>query len=185
MYVWIAVLFNELFESKIREELKPIGTRNNLDFVTFSLPQHISLKISFQCDECDFLNIVDDVKRCFEQIKPFPIELGIVEQLKGWQNIIWITVKDNDILKRLHEILNQTFLENYGIELNPYDGAHFRFHSTLFIDDKNILTKNYDDAFEELQNLTFNQKQMINTACIGISKTGKMGEFEVFTRIKL
>lgn len=185
MYIWIAVLFNKDFESYIRENSKLAGVKNNLDFVAFDLPQHISLKISFPCKETDFSSIVEDIEMYFRNIESFTVALDNMELIKGENNIIWMNIKENTTLRKIHNDMNKKMLENYGIQLNEYDGEKFRFHSTLFVDDKNIGTGNYDNAFRELQDMQFNREQIIDNACVGLSKTGKMGEYEVYKMFDL
>ena len=180
IYVWIALLFSEDFQNYIRENAKPIGIANNLDFVAFTLPQHVSLKISFPCRESDFLSISEELEKYFSSVDPFIIEFEEIELVKGNNNIIWINIKENNYLRKMHNDINAKLLDDYNIGLSGYDGEEFRFHSTLFTDDKSVSYESYEKAFNSLRDLPCDRRQIIDKACIGFSKSGKMGEYEVY-----
>jgi 2'-5' RNA ligase len=179
MYIWVAVLFNKEFEKAIREQAIKIGDKNNLDSVAFDLPQHISLKISFPCNDVNVSEVVDYLVSYLEGIEPFMVKINNIELVAGNNNIIWMNILENEILRELHNNINGNLLKMYNIKFHEFDGKKFKFHSTLFIDDKNIDVNNYKKAFEELQLISFNKIQSVDGACIGVSKSGKMGTFEV------
>lgn len=179
MYIWVSVLFGKDFETNIRNQVIEIGEKNNLDPVAFGLPQHISLKISFSCNESSVNDVVDYLAGYLQEIEQFIVEIDNIELVAGNNNIIWFNILENKILRELHNNINEELLRRFNIKFHEFDGNKFKFHSTLFIDDKNINVDNYEKAFEELQSISFDKIQNIEGACIGISKSGKMGTFNV------
>ena len=178
MYIWVALTFEKEFEDSLRKYAKMVGLENNLDLTAFYLPQHITLKISFPCKDSDVKSITEYLMSYLSKTDAFDVEVDKMELLESNYNIIWMNIAESDILRKLHNEINQELLDNYKIGLHDYDGENFKFHSTLFIDNVVPIT-NYRKAIKQLQKFDFIRNQTIKSACIGCSKSGKIGSYEI------
>ena len=77
MYIWIGCGLPEGFEWELRERCMPLGAELGLDLVAFSLPQHISLKISFDAGE-QYEKILDFVEQLLQAEEKFYVNLKAV-----------------------------------------------------------------------------------------------------------
>ena len=57
MYIWIGAVFPKEYENKIRNICRQVNRKYNVSELSVTLPQHISLKISFQSKE--YKNIIE------------------------------------------------------------------------------------------------------------------------------
>ena len=174
MYIWIACdLARDLAE--IREKCIEFNRDLHLSSVAFSLPQHVSLKISFSVDDADAGEVIEAVECYLSGQKPFPISKPEPEI---FSNILWLSLPQNEHLERLHRELDDMLLSRFGVPRHEYDRC-FKFHSTLFIDDGESLKKMH----ERVSSLTMPSELLVDGFIIGVSDSGKAGEYRVLKNI--
>jgi 2'-5' RNA ligase len=128
MFLWIGCRLPEAFENEIRQYCLALNKRISLDTVAFSLPQHISLKISFPTDRPE--EVLEDLSAFLGAQRPFRLRITGPEQVG---NILWMPVEENKELQRLHQQLDERLQTRFGIPQHEFDRC-FQFHSTLFMD---------------------------------------------------
>ena len=176
MHIWIGCKLPEEFEWEIRGFCLEKNQELGLDPVAFSLPQHISLKISFETERA--AEILEDLVGLLSLQPSFQVEIRGIEQ-NG--NILWMTVGENETLRRLHEKLDDHLGNHFGIAQHLFDTC-FQFHSTLFIDpDREKLEKMKD----RLADVALPRELTVNTILLGASDTGKPGTYAVVRTIDL
>lgn len=176
MYIWTGCKLPVEFETQIRKRCVPIARELGLDITGFSLPQHISLKISFDAGD-RHPEILDQIKEILQQEAPFTVIPAGIEQHGG---ILWITFRENEVLRRLHELLDSTLEQKYHIPRHMFDRQFF-FHSALFLGDPEKIAQ----AHAALAGFPLPTELMIDTFLQGISETGKSGDFRVVRQINL
>lgn len=176
MYFWIGCKLPEDFEQEIRSHCLALNQQFGLNTVAFELPQHISLKISFQCNHVD--KVLVDLESFLSTQSPFKVQILDIEQAGS---ILWLTVAESDILNRLHEELDSRMESRFGIAQHEFDKC-FRFHSTLFLDAD---TKGIAQMHAALESYPFARTLHINTFLLGTSKTGDAGSYCVVRKIKV
>ena len=176
MYIWIGCKLPAGFEREVRafclEQNRDIG----LNTVAFTLPQHISLKISFEAQV--YASILEALADYLSGQKPFAVRMQKPERMG---NILWLPVAENPQLQRLHMELDARLESNFGVPQHPFDKA-FMFHSTLFVDEdtaklsvmEKLLTANFAD-----------QELTVDTFLLGLSETGQPGTYRVAKTICL
>ncbi len=180
MFLWVGAVFDNNTENEIRSIANKLNKDYGLSTVAFSLPQHISLKISFECD--DYQKVIDFIKTRFLQFSPFEVEITDISKIDG--SLIWLEIKENDILRQMHNLLNESLLKEFGIPLKSFDGKDFKFHSTLFFDDcVNSQHQRLIDSFKKEFSLP--KSLSINEINFGISDTLTAGAFTVVDKLTL
>ena len=176
MYVWIGIdVDSQLFE--IKEKVRKIEGEKGFENSVFTLPFHISLKISFPIENDLFDEVKTDIINIFDEFELFCINVHGVE-LEN--NICWIRMERNPSLDGLHDRLNSVMLEKYGIPLHEYD-MDYKFHTTLFMDDDINKVRN---AYSELGEVYVPNKLMANKFVIGTSESGALGTYKVVCEYK-
>ena len=165
MYLWIGCKLPEEFECAIRSRCLTLNETIGLNTIPFSLPQHISLKISFEAGE-QYPQIIQWLETALLSHHRFYVNLLPPEQMG---NILWLPVAENPHLTRLHEMLDRELENRFGIPQHPFDKA-FLFHSTLFMDEN---TQKLSQMKAELASMTFPAPLPIDSFLIGISTDGK------------
>ena len=174
MYIWTAADVSRQL-AFVRERATELNRELNLSEVAFSLPQHISLKISFEVDD----SVADEVISVLEDYLSSQTAFTVGEaKVEIFGSILWLSFPENECLKRLHRELDELLLSRFGVPLHEYDKC-FKFHSTLFIDGGNSLGK----MCSELERLTLPSEIETDSFLIGISKSGKAGEYRVIKEI--
>ena len=175
MYIWIGCKLPEEFEQEIRNHCLALNEKIGLDTVAFTLPQHISLKISFAVEQPTL--ILEELSAFLGQQSAFAVRMKNPERAG---NILWLPVEENECLKRLHEELDIRLKAQFGVVQHPFDQA-FLFHSTLFIDeDVSKITR----MEKMLANTSWEREVWVDTFLLGISETGKPGTYRVIKQIK-
>lgn len=177
MYIWLGIdVDNQLLEVKKKAHI--IEKELNFKHSNFTLPFHISLKMSFNLDESLFENVLSDVISIYQEIKPFEVE---VKGIENNHTICWIKMKENEKLNAIHDLLNKHFLEKYNIPLHEYD-LDYLFHTTLFMDeDENKINQ----AYLLIKKAQLPKVLHVNRMIIGGSPTGTLGTYKVFKEIIL
>jgi 2'-5' RNA ligase len=155
MIVDLALLVGYEVQNLIRKLTLQMHLEYGLDLVATLLPQHVSVKSSFQVDSMgDLENYFDGLAK---RLSPFVFELQNIELVNfekdGVMNeVIWINVRPNETLKKIHHQINQELLEYLVIPLSVIDGEAFNFHSTLFYRSNNKTPLElYEKAFQEIK----------------------------------
>ena len=174
MYIWTGLVFNKNDEASIREICKEINKKYKLNENSFTLPQHISLKISFDAKEYE--DIIEYVKSILEnQMK---IRVKIIGISKINNGVIWLDAEENQELRKIHNLLNEKLKEKYDVSLASFDGEKFKFHSTLF-QDKSICDEHEPLIKELIDKIIFPFEIEMNEINFGISEVCEVGTFKV------
>ncbi|MBE6698974.1 MAG: hypothetical protein E7584_01865 [Ruminococcaceae bacterium] len=177
MYVWTAIDVDDQLE-EIKGKAQDIEKNLNFENSTFSLPFHISLKISFAVDDGAYPCVIQTLLDYYKTLKPFSVDVSGVE-IEG--TIVWIRIKENATLCRIHKELNQILMAKHNIIPHKFD-LDFKFHSTLFLDsDKEKIATAYDRIKDIKIPLSLCAKKLI----IGASKSGDVGTYSVTHSIEL
>lgn len=174
MYIWIGCKLPGEFERQVRRVVTERGEDLALDISGFSLPQHISLKISFEAGDRweEILDSVERILRLEEDIRVIPA--GIEQQ----GNILWVAFRENGQLRRLHNLLDRELRKDFGIPQHLFDKA-FRFHSTLCLGKQEDLPV----LRQLLKALSLPEELEIDGFLLGISETGKSGTYRIVRQI--
>lgn len=176
MYIWIGCGLPEEFETTLRRKTLPVAQACGLGLEPFTLPQHISLKISFDARN-HTEEILDAVEEILRRERAFAVEpTGISRQ----GNILWIPFRENGTLRRLHNLLDRELKRQFGIEQHLFDCA-FLFHSTIFIGGEEKVAR----GAEKLSDLCLPEKLMVNRFLLGVSPEGRAGTYRVVREIKI
>ena len=179
MYLWIGLGLDKENEEFIREYCKKVNMRFKVNEQSFTLPQHISLKTSFDTDK--YQNIIDDFKNMFKNNKKMNLKVYDVEMVPG---VIWLNITEIPELREYHNLILNHLKEKYNIEKIGFDGENFKFHSTLFqdMDNKEKVSELYNDIDKSI---LINNELQINRIYFGISDIGKVGTYKVIDYIEL
>ena len=176
MYVWIGCKLPESFEREIRTLCLKENDNLQLDTAAFELPQHISLKISFETAEHEA--VLEDLTAFLSAQHPFAVS---IENPSRSGNILWMSVEENDTLHQLHKALDTLLQDRFCIPQHAFDKA-FLFHSTLFIDDN---TENLEAMLDFLRPYPIARELTVDTFLLGLSETGAAGSYRVVRQIQV
>ena len=176
MYIWAGCKLPADFEADIRSRCLELNQLVGLDTVAFLLPQHVSLKISFQSEIYD--EILDYLEDFLSKQSPFSLRIQNPEQAGS---ILWMPVEENLRLRQLHEQLDAQLEQHFGIPQHRFD-KYFLFHSTLFMDSD---TDKIAQMCRLLTESPTAQKLQVDTFLLGLSETGKPGTYRVVQEIKV
>ena len=176
MYIWVGCKLPESFEREIRSRCLELNHAIGLDTVAFSLPQHVSLKISFQSERYD--EIIAYLTGFLSVQKPFSLRIRQAEQA---ENILWMPVAENEVLRQLHVRLDTLLERRFGIGQHKFDKC-FLFHSTLFVDSD---AGKIAHMQETLAQYPTERELAVDTFLLGLSETGKSGAYRVIQQIKV
>ena len=177
MYIWVGVeVESQIAEiKKFASEIeKKIGFENS----NFTLPMHISLKISFPVLDAVAENVMKDIEKLYHSVTPFEIA---VDKIECYENISWIRYKQNDKIDEIHDRLNAMLFEKYGVGLHEYD-CDYKFHTTLFMENNEEKIRS---AYETVKNVYLPEKISVNKLLIGVSESGKLGSYRVFREVNI
>ena len=175
MYIWIGIDVDEQLK-ELKNEAKLIETKIGFEKSNFTLPYHISLKISFEINDNNLEQIVNDISDIYSGIEPFYID---VKEIEYHNTIAWIMIKENKSLYFLHDKLNSLLFEKYNISLHEYD-TDYKFHTTLFMD---VNSNKVSDAYEEIKKCKTPKKLLAHKFVIGTSPNGEFGTYKVVKEI--
>ena len=176
MYIWIGCKLPESFARDIRSLCLKQNEELGLDTAAFTLPQHISLKISFETEKYEA--ILEELFAFLSTQRPFAVRIGDPEQ-NG--NILWLPAEENKTLRQLHDRLDKLLADRFGIPQHEFDKA-FLFHSTLFIDSS---TEKLAKMREALLPCPIDRELTVDTFLLGLSETGKAGSYYVVRQIQV
>ena len=172
MYVWAGLIFDKNSENNIRNICKEINSNYGLSELSFTLPQHVSLKTSFDTE--NYIEIIKNIKEILNNQNKINIEICGITKVDN--SVIWLDVVENAELRKIHNLLNNMLEKKFNIPPKGFDGEHFHFHSTLF-QDKNICEEHEILVSKLNERLHFPFEIKINEIGFGISKIGTVGTF--------
>lgn len=178
MYIWAGCKLPEDFSRSLRQTCAAYNQDIGLDTAAFQLPQHISLKISFQASEEQAPEILDFLETLLSREVPFSVT---VLEPEHYESILWLNIAENARLQALHEMLDARLEERFRIPQHEFDKC-FRFHSTLFQDDR---SDRMQTMYSRLQFFPLPQTLPIDTFLLGISADGKPGTCKIVREIKI
>ena len=174
MHIWIGCRLHEEFEKELRTRCERECGDLALDAVAFTLPQHISLKISFDAGE-GYEKVLDTVEAILRREEKFYVNPKDMEVMG---NILWITFRENKTLRRLHDLLDWELAQGFGIGQHPFD-RNFRFHSTLYFGEPETLRQ----AQRRLAAFPLPEELAVDTFLLGISPDGTPGSYRVVRQV--
>ena len=176
MIVWVGIDMDSQY-GLVKEVTKAVEKEVGVDHSNFTLPMHVSLKISFSVEEKDFQAVEDVITAIYDRTEPFEIA---VKGIELHENICWIRMKENHRLNALSEELNYTLRDKFGVPLHEYD-LDFKFHTTLFMDDD---TEKVAKAYEKVKDISVPDKLMASRFVIGTSESGDLGTYKIYKTIE-
>ena len=176
MFIWIGCGLPAEFGCEIRSRCLELNDSIGLDTVAFSLPQHISLKISFDAGE-KTQQVLDGVERILREQGKFYVNPSAIETARS---ILWVTFQENRTLRKLHDQLDKTLEQDAGIAQHPLD-KEFLFHSTLFLGEPERLAR----MQAGLTGFALPRELAVDTFLLGLSETGEAGSYRVVRQIKV
>lgn len=175
MYVWIGIDVDDQLTS-VKARTQEVERRIGFEHSNFTLPLHVSLKISFRVEESARGEVIDTILQYYKGIEPFEIEVSGIEREGG---IVWIRYRESETLNRIHDDLNRILLEGYGVPLHAYD-LDYKFHTTLFMDDD---AEKLAAAHREIREMTLPERVRVKALLLGTSESGALGSFRVVHRV--
>lgn len=176
MFIWVGCELPKEFELDLRDVCLEASDGLALDFACFTLPQHISLKISFDAGR-DYEPVLDFVEELLRKEKRFSVNPKEPEQAGS---ILWLAFRESGTLRRLHNLLDRDLKRQFGVPQHLFDKA-FAFHSTLAMGPVEEIAS-YQSR---LAGLELPERLEIRAFLLGISESGKPGTYQVVRRIEL
>lgn len=176
MYIWIGIDVDSQL-NEIKEKAREIEDKIGFDHSNFTLPLHISLKISFPIEAYMYERVTSDIIGIFDEFEPFSVDVRGIE-LDG--TICWIMMQRNSTLDALHDRLNSVLLQKYGVPLHEYD-MDYKFHTTLFMDNN---ADKIASAYGSLGDVTVPASLVASKFVIGTSESGALGTYKVVIEIE-
>ncbi|MBQ7392330.1 MAG: 2'-5' RNA ligase family protein [Clostridia bacterium] len=177
MYVWTAIDVDDQLK-EIKGKAQGIEKNLNFENSAFTLPSHISLKISFSVSDTDYPCVVETLLDYYKTVTPFCVD---VEGIETENTIVWIRIKENAVLNRIHKDLDRILMEKHGIVPHQFD-LDFKFHSTLFLDSDKEKIK---IAYHQIKDVKVPLSLCADAIIIGASPSGDVGTYGVTHTISL
>jgi 2'-5' RNA ligase len=154
MVFCIAGLIDDDSQNQLRKVVYLINQKYDVGIIASLLPQHVSLKISFQTSYSDLIDKYFD--EFASRFSPFEItgtnfELVKIQEKDKESGLIWYGVEENTVLRKMHTTLNDDLLQRFQIKNAEYDGDRFHFHSTLVYGNKAF--SDYAEIFESAKKM--------------------------------
>jgi 2'-5' RNA ligase len=171
MFLWCAIDLDEQMKA-IKEEVRRVSEELGVNNIALLLPFHVSLRISFEIPDEREEEVKAAMKEYFSTLRRFRFEPLCMERSS---NVVWIRMKDNPKLSRIHEGLCSMLQERFSVPLAEFDKV-FIFHSTL------AWTEDEEDAqriFQRLGDIRIPSSFKAKNFVVGRAFTGKPGDFKV------
>lgn len=177
MYIWTGINIDSQVKV-IKEEAIKVAKELGLNDPLFTLPVHVSLRISFLALDSKYLDIVNDITEYLKSVKPFDITVNGVELKK---RIVWIAMNKDDNLVKLHNGLCEMLELKYGIPWHDFD-KEYKFHATLFMSDD---YSKLEGAYSLVNSTYVPNTLRVDKFVIGLSRRGLVDTYSVFKDISL
>lgn len=175
MFLWVGLLLDENYGNNIKNKCQKLNKSLLLDEKAFELPTHISLKISFQINENQKEEIINEILFVVRKYLPIKVTSSHIERNN---NIIWSLFEYNQILNDIHNELDERLL-HFNVSKHMFD-ENFIFHSTLFMDDCN---EKINSMYELIKNMDIKSSNTIDTIIIGSSDDGVNFKVELLEKV--
>ncbi len=175
MYIWLGIDTDEAL-AVLKPQIVRINRKYGLEPST--LPLHISLKMSFWVEDAVAPRVIESLEQLCATISPFEIPVGKIE---FEEVIVWLRMRENSALNRIHDAINARMLKEFGVGLHAYD-EDYLFHTTLFMEaDSETLQK----AYAEIRGVALPTSIRAERILIGTSPTGVRGTWRVRREVRL
>lgn len=164
MYIVFAFLLEDEIHNLFRDILLDTYKKTQVYDLNNNILPHISLKQSFYTDNLEETQKIFD--NFFGDIKTFYIEADKFEVINDEyfyikRNFLWLRIKKDPYLSRLHKELNNS-LSTINIHKGLYDGDKYIFHSTLLIGPGK--KEYFYNTYNEIRKIHFNKTLKIQRA---------------------
>lgn len=174
MYIWVGIDVDGQL-TDVRERAAAVERRIGAEHSCYTLPMHVSLKMSFAVGD-EAAAVISDLERYFAAQKPFTMRVRGIE-CEG--PIVWIRMERSAKLDLLHDELNSMLLERYGVGLHEYD-TDYKFHTTLYMGNSEDRVRT---AYESLLDIPLPKALTASRFVIGTSADGALGTYSVIKTI--
>jgi len=130
------------------------------------LPPHISLKQPFNISDLDLLE--GYMAELASTITPFDVNLTQLELVDATidgldTGILWLSVQETEILRGLHNQVNEELTARFGNVLAAFDGPDYHFHMTVAIGGEpiEIYQKIRNEFSGQLKSLQYTVREMV------------------------
>ena len=175
MYIWVGAYVDDQLKD-IRQKAHKIEQEIGFKNSCYTLPLHISLKMSFPIDQATTDEVISTIENYYQTLEPFELHVKAIEKEDV---IVWIRMKENERLNKIHDDLNDLLLQHYGVGLHEYD-CDYKFHTTLFMSSD---LQKIDIAYQRIKHIRLPKVLRINRFIIGASSSGALGSYSVIRDI--
>ncbi len=177
MYIWLGIDVDDQLGA-IKTAAQRAEEQVGFSHSNFTLPMHISLKISFPVDTAVAPAVIAAVTAYFKTLTPFTL---IPRGIENEETIAWVRYRESPLLCRIHDCLNAMLSVQFGIGMHPYDGD-YKFHTTLFMEeDVGKITA----AYNMVKDCPLPPTVQVKRLLIGTSDSGELGSYSVHSTIQL
>jgi 2'-5' RNA ligase len=166
MKATFALLANNEIDKLVRKLSWDIHQKYQTGIDVTRLPPHISLKQPFDVSD---LNLLEKyMTELAESIAPFDVkltELQLIDTtIEGLDTgILWLNVHETEILRQLHNRVNQELTMRFENVQAAFDGSGYHFHMTVAIGNQPIETYRQimDEFSGRLTNLQYTVQELV------------------------
>jgi 2'-5' RNA ligase len=166
MKATFAFLANNEIHNLVRKLSWDIHRKYRTGIDVTHLPPHISLKQPFDISD---LNLLEKyMTELAKSITPFEVKLTELQLIDATiealdTGILWLDVQETDVLRQLHNRVNQELTKCFGNVQAPFDGSEYHFHMTVAIGNQpiEIYQKIKDEFSEKLTNLQYTVQEIV------------------------
>ena len=177
MFLWVGIDVDSAFEH-LRKKAIEIEQALGCEHSCYTLPMHISLKMSFEVSNDRFNEIENSILQYFETLKPLKLSNPRIENAG---NIVWVRYDDNKYLCKVKDELNAMLLKKHGIPMHEYD-SDYLFHTTVFMFDQH--EKNAE-GYRLVNGAVLPKTVRLNRFVVGSSPNGQLGTYSVCKAVSL
>ena len=173
MYIWVGIDMDSQLQ-EIKAKTMEAEQRIGFSHSNFTLPLHVSLKISLLVEEGQFDAVVKEISEIYQSTEAFAVG---VKSIDWEETIAWIRMEECAALNQLSLCLNTMLREKFGIPLHEYD-LDYKFHTTLFMDDDKEKVK---EGYESVNDCPVPSTLLARRFVIGVSETGALGTYRIYS----
>lgn len=166
MKATFALLANNEIHNLVRNLSWDIHQKYRTGIDVTRLPPHISLKQPF--DVSDLGALEKYMVELAGTITPFEVrltELQLVDiAIEGLDTgLLWLNVQETELLRQLHNRVNQELAALFGDTRAAFDGPQYHFHMTVTIGNQPVETyrKIMDEFSGRLKNLQYTVRELV------------------------
>ncbi len=179
MFLWLGLELPINFEMESRNKVEMLAKHFTFKKTAFFLPQHISLKIAFECK--DYQEVIKTLKsEVLCKYQPFTVK---TRKLEVNPSIIWIRFKKSQTLIDLHDDIVAALEMRHGIIPHEFD-HEFIFHSTL-VHDENLSKEDLKQMYKILKKEYKRTVLRMSKVIFGISEDNEPETFKIVDRMEL